>query len=103
MYVAVRVKAELTQDDQYDQVLVMFRSASNISDLYQLNDSTFLHRFRHPFGAANQAEIPGTAERDAMADVAQMKKTVHICNLVFGVNIPDLNLRVHKRSSVSCL
>ena len=41
MYVAVRVKAELTQDDQYDQVLVMFRSASNISDLCQLNDSTY--------------------------------------------------------------
>ena len=41
MYVAVRVRAELTQDDQYHQELVMFRSASNISDLYQLNDSTY--------------------------------------------------------------
>ena len=36
MYVAVRVRAELTQDDQYHQELVMFRSASNISDLEDL-------------------------------------------------------------------
>ena len=36
MYVAVRVRAELTQDDQYHQELAM--TVSNISDLYQLND-----------------------------------------------------------------
>ena len=39
--VAVRVRAELTQDGTDHQELVMFRSASNISDLYQLNDSTY--------------------------------------------------------------
>ena len=65
----------------------------------------FKHPFRHPFGAAGRAEIPGTTERAEMADVEQMKKIVpfitreiafcqYVCDLVFGVNVPDLNLRV---------
>ena len=53
----------------------------------------------------NQAEILGTAERTEMADVEQTKKIVplvtcevslcqYVCDLVFGVNVSDLNLGV---------
>ena len=41
MCVAVRVRKELTQDSTDYQELVMFRRASNISDLDQLNDSKY--------------------------------------------------------------
>ena len=64
-----------------------------------------LHPFRHPFGAAGRAEILGTTEKAEMADVEQMKKIVplitceiafcqYVCDLVFDVNVHDLNLRV---------
>ena len=64
-----------------------------------------LHPVRHPFGAANQAEILGVAERAEIADVEQMEKIVpfitgespfgqHVCNLVFGVNVPVFNLGI---------
>ena len=63
--------------------------------------------FRHPFGAADQAEILGTAERAEMADVEQTKKIVpfvtcevslcqYVCDLVFGVNVSDLNIGVQR-------
>ena len=65
----------------------------------------FLHPFRHPFGAAEQAAILGAAERAEMADVEHTKKIIpfvtcdvtfcqYVCHLVFGVNVPDLNLRI---------
>ena len=71
--------------------------------------SLFLHHFRHPFGAADQAVFFGTADRAEMADVEQMKKVIQlitceisfgqdVCNLVFGVNVPDLNLGVQINS-----
>ena len=61
------------------------------------------------FGAANQAEILGTIERAEMADGEQMKKIVpfitwetsfcqYVCNLVFGVDLPNLNLRIQVNS-----
>ena len=64
-----------------------------------------MHPLRHRFGAADQAEILSTAERTEMADVKQSKKIVqlttcetafclHVCNLVFGINAPNLNLRI---------
>ena len=52
----------------------------------------FLHSFRHPFGAANQAEIFGAAERDEMADVEQTKKIVAFvtCEISFGQDVCEL-------------
>ena len=59
-----------------------------------------------PFGdAANQAEILGAAKKAEMADVEQTKKIIpfvsyevsfgqNVCDLVFGVNVPYLNLGV---------
>ena len=55
------------------------------------------------FGAANQAEILSAAQRAEMADVEQMKKIVplitceitygqYVCELIFGVDVPYLNL-----------
>ena len=49
----------------------------------------FLHPLRHRFGAASQAEILSAASRAEMADVVQM-----ICDLVFGVDIPNLNFGI---------
>ena len=66
----------------------------------------FLHPFRHRPGAAGQAEILSAAERAEMADITkQIQKIVllitcetpccqFVCHLVFGVNVPDLNLRI---------
>ena len=67
------------------------------------------HPLRHRFGTANQAEIFGAAERAEMADVEQMKKNVpfitceishcqYVSNLVFGVSVPGLDLRVQVNS-----
>ena len=65
----------------------------------------FLRHFRHPFGAAIQAVFLGTTERAEMTDVEQVKKIVpfvtceisfcqYVCNLVFGVKLPDLNHKI---------
>ena len=65
----------------------------------------FLHPFRHPFGAAYQAEILGAASGAEMADVEQTKKIIpfvtckvffgqYVCHLVFGVNVFDLDFGV---------
>ena len=61
-----------------------------------------LNPLRHRFGAAYQAEILGAASGAEMADIKQTKKIVplityeipfsqHVCELVFGVNVTDLN------------
>ena len=65
----------------------------------------FLHPLRLYFGAAGQAEILSTTKRAEMADVKQIKKIVpfvmceipfcqYVCKLMFGVDIPNLNLRI---------
>ena len=65
----------------------------------------FPHPFRHRFGAASQAGILSAARRTEMADVEQMKKIVpfvtceisfgqNVCELMFGVGVPDLILRI---------
>ena len=65
----------------------------------------FLRPLRRRFGAADQAEILSATERAEKADVEQMKKIVpfvtcetafcqYVCNLVFGVDVPNLNLRI---------
>ena len=62
----------------------------------------FLHPFRHRPGAAGQAEILSAAERAEMADVTKQIQKItcetpccqYVCHLVFGVNVPDLNLRI---------
>ena len=48
-----------------------------------------------------QAEILSAAERAEMADVEQMKKivpivTCNVCELMFGVDVPNLNLGMQK-------
>ena len=64
-----------------------------------------LSPFRHLFGAAGQAEILRSAKQVEMADVKQMKKIIplitcevslcqYVCELVFGVDILDLNFGV---------
>ena len=65
----------------------------------------FLHRLGHRFGAAYQDGILSAASRAEMANVEEMKKIVplitcgvpfgqHVCELVFGVNVTDLNFEV---------
>ena len=57
------------------------------------------------FGTADQAGILSAASGAEMADVEQMKKIVpfvtceiafgqNICELMFGVDVPDLNFRI---------
>ena len=63
-----------------------------------------LYPLRH-CGAAYQTEILGAASGAEMADIEQMKKIVplitceipfsqHVSELVFGVNVTDLNFRI---------
>ena len=101
LYMLRNVLFEFTDEEQIDQVR-RCRPGFRHNPVFFL---LFLHPFRHPFGAANQAEILGTAERAEMADVEQMKKSVpfvtcevsfcqHVCHLVFGVNVTDLDFVV---------
>ena len=72
------------------------------------HNSFFFFWILNPFlhcGATYQAEILGAASGAEMADIKQMKKIVpiitseipfsqHVCELVFGVNVTDLNFWV---------
>ena len=74
----------------------------------RLGHHSFFFWILHPFhycGKADQAEILGAASGDEMADIEQMKKIVplitfeipftqNVCELVFGVNVTDLNFCV---------
>ena len=66
---------------------------------------SLMHPFRHLFSAVGQAGILSAASRADKADVEQMKKIVrlntceiafwqYVCELVFGVNILNLNPRI---------
>ena len=69
----------------------------------------FLHPFRHRFRAAGKAGILSAAKRAEMADVEQSKKIIplitcevsfgqYVCDLVFGIDVLDLNLRIQMNS-----
>ena len=68
-----------------------------------------LHPLRHRFGPAYQATILSAASRAEMADVEKMNKIVplvtceitsgqNVCELMFVVNVPNLNLGVQINS-----
>ena len=57
---------------------------------------SFLHPFRHRFGAAYQAGILSAARIAQMADVEQMKKIIQFvtCEITFGQNVCELMIGV---------
>ena len=63
-------------------------------------------------GAAHQADILGAASGAEVADVEQMKKNIpfvtceitcsqNVCELMFGVNVPDLKLGINNQSKAT--
>ena len=60
-----------------------------ISTLPSFLSFSFLHHFRHRFGAACQAGILSAASRAGMDDVEQLKNIIPIvaCEITFGQNV----------------